>query len=150
MTISVTNINTDIEGVIVDASKFEVNTTKIVIADSLNIDGLWMCTAKDVVNSTLTFKRDISADFEDPDYEIVNGTTFIVQLGKYAGAFVVTTVNTDNKTMTVTQFSTTKNVDIETKINEVVGAVNSILDLMAVYDETNTVTDVYTQLDPLS
>jgi hypothetical protein len=76
-----------------DTVTYDTNLTIVVSGSNNNSDGLWIY--KEELNSDYIFERAPSANFADPNDEVIPGTAFIVKNGDNSGTYVVTSVTKD-------------------------------------------------------
>ena len=145
-------ITVDISGGEIIQGSYQSGTNVLVMGNTTlnNRCGLW--TVSDItVNTSVTLTRNSTWDYTNPNDEVKVGTTIIVQnVPSYNGNYVVTSVNTTDKTCVIVNVTQPAYDDttIVSKINEIIEILELIADGLEVTDETGAVVSL--TIDQLS
>ena len=118
-----------------------VTDRKSILLCNTGYDGVWVFSSTNDVDSTYEFERRDDSNFS-PSEEIQLGSAYPCT---NIGTFIVSDVDTDNNTMTITLHTSTSNQissTLQTEIDTLKSAVNAILSLMgeqSLDDDNNVV-----------
>lgn len=147
---SATTYDSGSETITVDISQGEIiqgqyqaETNVLVMGNTVldNRCGLW--TVNDITEGvSVTLTRNSTWDYASPDDEVKVGTTVIVQnVAGHNGNYVVTSVNTADKTCVIVNVTPPSYNDsaVVSKINEIINNLEIIAEGLEVADENGTV-----------